>query len=92
MQKISINNQKYEVIKNYKDAINEEEITSKLTEYFEPFEYVVGDFAYNKLRLKGFYDCKNPNCKKYNNINNLEKYLENNCAYGCKYFVIKKCS
>ena len=87
---IEINNQKYELIKNYKDAFSQEEFIEKCTDYFYDYDYIVGDIAYGKLRLKGFYDEKSKKVKVYNNIKNLEQYLKNNCAHDCKYFVIKK--
>ena len=86
---ITINNQKYEVLKNYKDALNIEELTEKLTDYFSDYDYVVGDIAYNKLRLKGFNDKTNKNYKPLNDIAKLDDYINNYCAYGCKWFLIK---
>ncbi len=50
----------------------------------------MGDYAYNRLRLKGFNDDKNKNANPINNFKFLSKYLEEQCAYGCKYFVLKK--
>lgn len=90
MKELNINDIKYELIKNERDGFDLEEVESKLTDYFHPFDYIVGDWAYNKLRLKGFYDSKNKKCKDYNNINNLDKYIRDNCAFNCKYFVLKK--
>ena len=29
-------------------------------------------------------------CKKINDIAGLSSYIENNCAYGCRWFQIKK--
>ena len=51
---MKINNNIYEVIKNYREAFNEEEFLSKFTDYFYDYDYIVGDIAYNTLRLKGF--------------------------------------
>jgi len=87
---ININNKNYELIKNEKDAWNKEEFENLFTDYFYEFDYIVGDIAYSKLRLKGFYDSKNPKVKDINNIDNLEQYLRDYCAVGCKYFVIKR--
>ena len=50
----------------------------------------IGDFAYGKLRLKGFCNKDNSKFNKINDINNKEKYLEKECAYKCKYFLLKK--
>ena len=88
--KIKINDKEYEVVKNENDAIDEEVLNEKLTDYFEEFDYILGDWAYGKLRLKGFNDKNNPNYKKINDYETIENYVKEYCAYGCKYFVLKK--
>ena len=90
MKKVSVNEIDYEVITDYRDGYDEDAFIEKCTDYFNDYDYIVGDWAYNKLRLKGFYDKSNPKCSKLNNFDNLDNYLKNNCAYGCKYFVLKK--
>ena len=89
-KKYIFNDLSYELIDNYKEGFIEKETLSKLTDYFKNFDYVVGDWAYGKLRLKGFYNRDNKNCKKYNNIERLDNYIKKQCAYECKYFVLKK--
>lgn len=88
--KIEVENQQYEVIKDYKEAFDKEEFTSKCTDYFYDYDYIVGDIAYGKLRLKGFYDEKNKKVKKINNYKDVDKYLITNCAADCRYFIVKK--
>ena len=88
-KEILINDVKYEIIEDH-NGFDIDEVKEKLTDYFEPFTYIVGDWAYNKLRLKGFYDSNDKNCTPINNINNLNNYIENSCAYGCRWFQIKK--
>ena len=90
MKTVEVDNNKYELIKNFKDAFNEEVFKEYYTEYFEDYDYIVGDIAYGKLRLKGFYDDKNSKSTKINKYSNVPKYIEENCAYGCKYFIAKK--
>lgn len=90
MKTIEINNNKYNLIKNYKDAFEEETVLSMFTDYFYDYDYVVGDIAYGKLRLKGFYDENNKKVKAINNYKFLDKYLKNNCAVDCKYFILQK--
>ena len=87
---IEIENNSYEIIKDNRDAFNQEEFKNRLTDYFYDYDYVVGDYAYGKLRLKGFYDDKNNKATKINKYSSLDKYINENCAYGCKYFVAKK--
>lgn len=90
MQKINIEDKEYEIIKDYKNGFNKEEFERLYTDYFYEFDYIVGDWAYGKLRLKGFYNSNNKNCSELNNIDNLDNYLKNNCAFDCKYFVAKR--
>lgn len=90
MKEIVLNELKYELIKNAREGFILEDVVSKATDYFIPFDYIVGDWAYGKLRLKGFYEPNNKNCKNFNNIKLVDKYIENNCAYNCKYFILKK--
>ena len=90
MKTIKIGEKEYEVINNYNDAIDVSVLSEKITDYFDEYDYIVGDWAYGKLRLKGFFDSKNSKCKKINDIAMLDFYIANNCAYGCKWFSIKK--
>ncbi len=86
----NINGINYEIIKNYKNAYNKEDIMNKFTDYFEPYDYILGDYAYNKLRLKGFCDKSNEIYNQINDIASLDNYIKKNCAYECAYFVLKK--
>lgn len=90
MEIISINNRKYQVMKNYKDALDITELESKLTDYFDDFDYIVGDISYNKLRLKGFNSKTNKNFKPYNDVDKVDLYIEKECAYGCRWFMISE--
>ena len=87
---IEVNNIKYDIVKNYRDAFDKDEFIEKCTDYFNDYDYIVGDIAYGKLRLKGFYDEKNKKVKDLNNYKYLDNYLKNNCAVDCKYFVLKR--
>lgn len=89
MKKIEFLNTNYILEKDYKDAFNEEEFLEKCTDYFLDFDYIVGDYSYDKLRLKGFRDKENK-ANKINDILNLENYLNENCAFECRYFVLRK--
>ena len=70
--KIVLENNNYELIKNYKDAFNYDEISNLYTDYFYSYDYILGDYAYNKLRLKGFCKKENP---IFNDINDLSNNI-----------------
>lgn len=85
-----INNFDYELIENYKDGFDEEIVKEKVTEYFDDFDYLFGDWSYGKLRLKGFCNKNNKNFKPYNDITTYKEYLKKDCAYDCKWFILKR--
>lgn len=87
---IEVENNKYEVIKDYKNAFDLDIFLESYTDFFENYDYLVGDIAYGKLRLKGFYDSKNKKVKSINNFSNVTKYLEEDCAADCRYYILKK--
>ena len=82
--------QEYKLIKNNKESFNLEEIEEKITDYFKDYDYIVGDYAYSKLRLKGFTKKFNKLNRDINDFENVDKYIKENCAYGCKYFILEK--
>ena len=62
--KVIVENIEYEIIKDNRESFNKEDFINRYTDYFSSYDYVVGDYAYGKLRLKGFYDDKNPKSNK----------------------------
>lgn len=90
MKSYKLNENNYELIKDYKDGFDYEELKNNYTDYFDNYDYILGDWSYGKLRLKGFCDKKNKEFKDINNIDKLDLYLKNLCSYECKYFLIKK--
>ena len=47
-----INELTYELIENYKDGFSYEEVLNKATDYFNDFDYIVGDWGYGQLSYK----------------------------------------
>ena len=89
MKKIVINDIEYEIIRNDKDCINKKELEEKITDYFDEYDYIMGDFAYDKVRLKGYYNSDNKMAKTINDIKYLDDYIENYCSYGARIFLLK---
>ncbi len=90
MEFIDILDEKYKLICNEKDGFVLEEVLKVITDYFLTFDYILGDWAYGKLRLKGFYAHDNALCHRYNDYDMIDNYIKNFCAYGCKYFILAK--
>jgi len=87
---VKIRNINYLVLKDYGNTVSTVNLDEIVTDYYENFDYIVGDWAYGKVRLKGFYNHNNKLVKNYNDFNKVEDYISNNCAYGCKYFILEK--
>ena len=66
MKKITIENIGYELIEDNGNCFDYDIFKEKYTDYFYEYDYIIGDYAYNKVRLKGF--CNKDN-KKFNKIN-----------------------
>jgi uncharacterized protein YutD len=90
MKKYELNNQNYELMKDYKNGFDYEAVKEKYTEYFDDYDYLLGDWSYGKLRLKGFCNSKNKMFKPINDISFVDQYIKDNCAYDCAYFILKK--
>ena len=90
MKKYTFINHEYELTEDVKEAFDNDLLNEKITDYYENYDYIVGDWAYGKLRLKGFTDEKNPIHNNINDYKLVTNYIKNNCAYGCRYFILKK--
>lgn len=90
MKKIEINNIQYELVRDDSKCFSKDDLLEKVTDYFEPYDYIFGDYAYEKVRLKGFYESNNKKAKKINDIKYLDDYIQNYCSYGAKTFLLKK--
>ena len=90
MKKVRILEKEYEVVEDCGECIDIQEIEYLFTSYFESYDYICGDYSYDKLRLKGFNDKSNKNFNKINDIKGYNKYIEELCSYKAKHFLLKK--
>lgn len=82
-----INEHPYELMVNYRDAFDRSELSDRFNTYFSRYDYLVGDWGFGQLRLRGFYDDKR-NVAGELKIGALEDYLTEACNTGCPYFVM----
>jgi len=90
MKEYIFNDNKYIIEKDDGNIFDYEQIKELVTSYFDIYDYIFIDQAYNKFRLKGFCNKENKNYRKNNDINTLEDYISNYCAYKCKWILLKK--
>lgn len=87
---IKINGINYEVKQNVKSGFQEEAFNERYSDILKKYDFIVGDWGYDQLRLKGFYHDKNAKASFDTKISTLEDYLYEYCNFGCAYFVLEK--
>ena len=78
----------FELVENYKEAFDLTAFHQRFSEILNKFDYIVGDWGNEQLRLRGFYrdEKAKENAEK---ISRLQDYLLEYCNYGCAYFVLE---
>ena len=87
---VKIENQMYEIVMDYREGFNTEAIVERHNTILNKYDYIVGDWGYDQLRLKGFFDENNNRAPFDKKIDFLEDYLYEYCNFGCAYFVLEK--
>ena len=78
----------FEIRENVKDAFDATVFSQRFSEILTKFDYIVGDWGNEQLRLRGFYKDERSVAPE-NKISRLEDYLLEYCNYGCAYFVLE---
>ncbi|QOR66083.1 DUF1027 domain-containing protein [Cytobacillus suaedae] len=87
---ICINNICYELVEDTKNGFNEEAFRARYSEILNKYDYIVGDWGYSQLRLRGFYEDQNQKASYDTKISTLSEYLYEYCNFGCAYFVLRR--
>lgn len=90
MRSIRLQGNKYQLISNYKEGWNEQAFRKRYSEILEKYDYIVGDWGYGQLRLKGFFEDDHVKATRQTKISHLKEYLNEFCNFDCAYFVLKK--
>ncbi|GGA35032.1 YutD family protein [Paenibacillus physcomitrellae] len=87
---IQIGNKSYELIQDNRNGWNPEAFKLRYSEVLDRYDYIVGDWGYNQLRLKGFYRDNHPKANRDTAISGVVDYINEYCNFGCAYFVLQK--
>ena len=80
----------YEIVENVRDGFKAEDFIARYSDILVKYDYIVGDWGYNQLRLKGFFDDSNHKATFDTKISTLQDYLYEYCNFGCAYFIVRK--
>ncbi|GAB6927170.1 hypothetical protein JCM10914A_11530 [Paenibacillus sp. JCM 10914] len=87
---IVVGNKSYEVLKDHRNGWNPEAFRERYSEVLDRYDYIVGDWGYNQLRLKGFYRDNHPKAAKDSTFSSMSDYINEYCNFGCAHFVLQK--
>ncbi|MGN7328586.1 YutD family protein [Bacillus pumilus] len=87
---IVIQNANFDLVRDIKDGFDEEAFKARYSDILNKYDYIVGDWGYNQLRLKGFFDDQNQKATFDTKISTLDEYIYEYCNFGCAYFVLKR--
>lgn len=87
---IQMNESQYSLVKEFRNGWNPDAFKERYNDILDRYDYIVGDWGYNQLRLRGFFNDQNPKATKETKISGLEEYLNEYCNFGCAHFVLQK--
>jgi uncharacterized protein YutD len=87
---VTVNQLTYELIAEHREAWNEEAFIKRYSDILTKYDFIVGDWGYEQLRLRGFYEDNNRKAPFDSRIETLPEYILEYCNFGCAYFVVKK--
>lgn len=85
--KVLINNHTYKLIDNHNGCFNIDDFSINYNPIFSRYSYIVGDYGYGVLRLKGFSD-DGTNTPLQNQFLAIKDYLNEYANMGADYFVM----
>lgn len=87
---ITIENYQFELIENHREGFNEEVFQERFSDVLLKYDFILGDWGYGQLRLKGFFDDRNIKATYETKISTVQDYIYEYCNFGCAYFILKK--
>ena len=85
-----IGTRQYRLVLNYREGFDAQRLGERYSEVLARYDYIVGDWGYEQLRLKSFFDVNNRKALPDQRIDMLEDYLYEYCNFGCAYFVMQR--
>lgn len=86
---VVIDQHKYRMLTNYRDAFDVALMKQKYDPYLDKYDYLVGDVSSDKLRLKGFYKNESEKISYDKRASAISTYLQEYLNPGVAYFVLE---
>ncbi|MBB6450210.1 uncharacterized protein YutD [Geomicrobium halophilum] len=87
---VEIDNQQFELVEESKSGWDEEAFIARYSEILNKYDYIVGDWGHEQLRLRGFYHDGHKKAAIDSKVSTIYDYLYEYCNFECPYFILKK--
>ncbi|WP_313237928.1 YutD family protein [Sporosarcina ureae] len=87
---VILENMQYEIAEEFRDGFDEEALNERFSEVLLKYDFILGDWGYGQLRLKGFFEDRNSKSTYETKISTVQDYIYEYCNFGCAYFILKK--
>jgi uncharacterized protein YutD len=85
-----VGKRKYRLVYNHREGFDLEKLRLRFSDILSRYDYIVGDWGYEQLRLRGFYNSDHKKAQSEQKINTLVDYLYESCNFGCSFFVLER--
>lgn len=87
---ILVGGHQYQLVYDYRDGFDPERLGQRYENILAKYDYIVGDWGFEQLRLRGFYNERNHSANRDQIITTLQDYINEFCNFGCAFFVLEK--
>lgn len=89
-ENLLVGERQYRLVADYREGFDADKLGERYSDVLSRYDYIVGDWGYDQLRLKGFFKEDDRKAHPDQRIDTLEDYLYEFCNFGCAYFVIQR--
>ena len=79
----------FEIVYDYRQGFDLDKFVERYSSILNKYDYIVGDWGFEQLRLKGFFRDDMKDVQRSQTIGAVQDYLYEYCNFGCAYFIIK---
>lgn len=85
----TLNQHPYVLVADHRGAFDPAALADRFSTVLSKYDYIVGDWGFDQLRLRGFYAPENRLYTPERGVATIQDYLVEDCNFGCAYFVIQ---
>ncbi|GFH42291.1 hypothetical protein Hs30E_08420 [Lactococcus hodotermopsidis] len=87
---VTIGDKVFHLVHNHADGFDKEKLAQRYSDIFAKYDYLVGDWGHEQLRLKGFFSTSRKKMPDDLKITHLADYIKEYMNFGAAFFVLKR--